>query len=98
MPLSSQGYDASLNFVLGSGVGPYVYNWYQGTVDPANKIGTGRTLTYTASLSGLTAGRTTQDIILHVEDLGASGGNNVSVANYQLQVAPPVYLPLLQRN
>lgn len=95
-PLSSLGYDASLNFALGSG-GPYAYNWYVGTTE-GTSLGTGRVFTYTASLSGTTAGRTTQNIILEVEDLGASSGNNVSVANYQLQVAPPVYLPLLLRN
>ncbi|MBP7689047.1 MAG: hypothetical protein KA765_14110, partial [Thermoflexales bacterium] len=96
-PLSSLGYDPALNFVLGSGL-DYVYNWYLGTVDPANHLGSGRVLTYTASLSGLAAGRTTQNIILHVEDLGAASGYNVSVANYQLQVVPPIYLPLVRRN
>jgi len=96
-PLSSLGYDPALNFVLGSGQ-DYVYNWYLGTVDPANHLGSGRVLTYTASLSGLTAGRTTQNIILHVEDLGSSSGYNVSVATYQLQVVPSIYLPLVRRD
>ncbi len=99
LPLSSQGYDASLNFVLGTGdPDSYVYEWYVGSVDPANKLGAGRVLTYTANLNGLTAGRTTQNIILQVSDLLSPRTPNVSVANYQLQVVPPVYLPLIQRH
>lgn len=96
-PLSSLGYDPALNFALGSNL-DYDYGWYLGTVELANKLGSGRVLTYTASLSGLSAGRTTQNIILRVEDLSSASGYNVSVANYQLQVVPPLYLPLIRRS
>jgi hypothetical protein len=98
--LSSLGYDASLNFVLGSGAdaGPYVYNWCLDTSDNCTGANMGRVFTYTASLAGLDAGRTTQNIVLKVTDQGASGGNNVSVTNYQLKVVPPVYLPLMPRD
>lgn len=93
--LSTLGYDASLNFALGTGdPDSYVYEWYLGSVAPANKLGAGRVLSYTASLSGLTAGRTTQDIILQVSDLLSPRTPNVSTVSYQLQVVPPVYLPL----
>lgn len=102
MPLSSLGYDASLNFALGTGdPDSYLYAWYRDTVAPENKLGDGRVLTYTVALSGETHGEqgpTTQTIILQVIDSLSPRTPNTSIAPYQLNIVPPVYLPLVMKN
>jgi hypothetical protein len=96
--LSDLGYDASLTFPLGSGESDYyVYNWYHDSVDAENKIGTGRTLTYTVELANEVhpgAGMVAQTIILEVTDGGSPRPPSVSYDTYQISVGAPVYLPL----
>jgi len=99
-PLAELGYHESLTFTLGSG-GPYIYNWYRGSVAGENWIGAGRQLTYTVTLAG-EAGHEVpvpQNIILVVTDAGSDhAAQNTSSDSTQLTIVPPVFLPLVLKN
>ncbi|MBL7202591.1 MAG: hypothetical protein ISS56_20850 [Anaerolineae bacterium] len=95
--LSAMGYDASLNFALGSGVADeYLYSWYVDVVSLETRIGTGRFLTYTVTAGSEAHPSSfplTQSIILQVEDSASPRPPSTSIDSYGLNVGPPVYLP-----
>jgi hypothetical protein len=94
--LAALGHDASLNFALG--VGPYVYEWYRGSVADENKIGTGRTITYTVALAGENVHKApaVQNIFLQVVDL-ANKYETTSIDSVPIEIMPPLYLPAIVR-
>lgn len=95
--LAELGYHESLTFTVGSGVGPYTYAWYLGSVDDANRIGVGQTLTYTVSAAGGAGKESVQPqyVILEVTDVGSVLGEEAtSKALTQLDVVAPIFLPL----
>jgi hypothetical protein len=97
--LSDLGYDASLNFPLGTGdPDSYLYTWYRDAVATENRIGTGRTLTYNVGLHGSHAGAGTvaQTIILEVNDSASPRPPSTMTASFQINVARPTYLPLVR--
>ena len=69
-PLDQLGYPDNLDFTLGTGFSDsYLYDWYLGSVDDANKIGTGRSFDYTVvSDMDERSGNPTQTIILVVTE------------------------------
>jgi len=97
--LSDLGYDPLLTFALGTGdPDSYLYNWYRGSVAAENKIGSGRTLSYTVDLGDGAhpgAGVIAQTIILEVTDSYSPRPPSTSFDTYQINVAGPVYLPLI---
>jgi len=103
--LAELGYDASLDFKLGVGntLPPnygYTYEWYRGSVADGNLIGSGRNLNYTVTLSGDSwqAAPVPQTIYLRVRDIGSSHtSRQTSLATAQVNIMPPVYLPLVIR-
>jgi hypothetical protein len=100
--LASLGYDTSLNFALGTGdPDSYLYSWYLNTVSEETRIGTGRTLSYTVKLVGEVHGGAPligQTLILEVEDSASPRPPSISYATLQIDIAPPVFLPLVMRN
>lgn len=91
--LAELGYDASLNFVLGSGTeDDYLYDWFLESVDDANVIGYGRTITYT--IQDDQTGRSVQGFVLRVTDINnpnpSSNTDIVTVEFYK-----HAYLPLI---
>jgi hypothetical protein len=100
--LASLGYDTSLNFALGTGdPDSYLYSWYLNTVSEETRIGTGRTLSYTVKLVGEVHGGSPligQTLILEVEDSASPRPPSISYATLQIDIAPPVFLPLVMRN
>ena len=100
--LSDVGYDASLNFPLGTGdPDSYLYTWYRDSVSDATRIGTGRVFTYTVGLAGEThpgMAPVSQSIILEVTDSYSPRPPSANYDQVQLAVVPPIYLPLVLRN
>jgi hypothetical protein len=99
-PLNELGYHASLDFALGSG-GLYLYDWYLGSVDPDNWIGSGRELSYEIGTPADPGhgGPIAQTIILRVTDNDSNhSSRNTSADSVSYQVVPPVYLPTVLRN
>jgi len=96
--LAELGFDASLNFVLGSGdPTDYLYEWFVDSISDENKIGGGISpnLTYMVRPSpDQKEGMYRQTIILRVTDIGSSDLRN-SVANYSLDIFPRVMLPII---
>jgi hypothetical protein len=97
--LSDLGYDPSLTFPLGSGdPDSYLYDWYLGSVAPENKLGSGRTLTYTVALETEVhpgSAYSTQSIILQVTDSLSPRPPSTSIDSYELTVEPSIYLPAM---
>ena len=97
--LAQAGIDPSLTFPLGTG--PYLYTWYRNSIAAGNEIpGTNNQLsiTYTVSLNGTTGqgAPLPQTIYLVVTDVGSNHtSRNTSFAAVQINVMPPVYLPLV---
>jgi hypothetical protein len=100
--LSDLGYDASLDFPLGSGdPDSYLYTWYLGSVAEENRLGTGRVLNYTVGVGGGAhpgPGPMAQSIILEVTDSLSPRPPSISFATYQLNVSQPIYLPVVVKN
>lgn len=100
LTLADLGYDTSLDFALGTGdPDSYLYTWYLNSEE--NELGTGQTLSYTVRLAGEThAGSPLigQTLILKVEDNASPRPPSISYATFQLDVVPPVFLPLVMRN
>jgi len=95
--LTELGYDASLNFTLGSGpeVGPYIYEWFADSISDANKLASGRIASFTIRPSSIQKDTLyKQTIILRVTDLGSSDQRN-SIATYSLDIFPRVVLPII---
>jgi len=96
--LADLGYDASLNFPLGSGSpDDYIYDWYVNDISDANKIGSGRSIDYT--VNGLVedrSGQPTQTIILVVTDI-TSPNQHKTRTSVTIDVQPRVVLPLVLR-
>ncbi|MBN1640901.1 MAG: hypothetical protein JXA09_06675 [Anaerolineae bacterium] len=97
-PLSELGYGADLNFVLGSAGEPPVrnYDWYLNTVDPANKIGSGRELAYEVAITGGGGhdGPVSQTVILVVTDpFSDHSAQNTNTDMAAFEVVPGVFLP-----
>lgn len=93
--LSALGYSSILNFALGSG--DNIYEWYANTIEEANKIGAGRSISYTvtgdmADRSGIPQ----QTIILKVTDVGSDNLLSTS-ASVAIDVWPRVFLPLIAK-
>jgi len=97
--LSTQGFDTSLNFPLGTGdPDSYLYTWYRNSVSSENVIGTGRTLNYLVTLASQDhpgAQTIPQSIILEVQDSLSTQPPSRSVATYNLTIVPSVYLPVM---
>jgi hypothetical protein len=100
--LSDVGYDAALDFALGTGdPDSYLYTWYRDTVSEETQIGTGREFTYTAGLGGethLRANPILQTIILEVTDSLSPRPPSASYDQFQLAVVAPIHLPLVVRD
>ena len=100
--LSDLGYDSSLDFALGTGdPDSYLYSWYRDSASDENLIGSGRVFSYTVGLGdeahpGMDL--ITQSIILEVTDSLSPRPPSTSYDQVQLNVVPPVYLPLVLRN
>jgi hypothetical protein len=97
--LADLGFHESLTFTLGSG-GPYLYDWYAGSVDEAHKIGSGRDLVYTVTVP-FDAHTTLapQAIILQVTDAGTThSGQDTSIASTEIDVVAPVFLPVVLKH
>lgn len=98
--LSTLGFDSALSFALGTGDSDsYIYDWFLNSTEAANKIGTGRTLTHTVSLSAEAKpeGLVPQTIILRVTDSYSPRPPSVSTDVYVINVKRVVFLPLLNR-
>ena len=94
--LADLGYDAGLNFALGSGTpDDYIYDWYVTSVSEANKIGSGRTISYTVRSDATDrSGSPQQNIILRVTDVPSPNSlSSTAVATLALQ--PRLLLPLI---
>ena len=95
--------DPSLDFKLGTGP-TYTYRWYRDSVVPENEIpGTNnlKDITYTVTLSGTNWQGTPvpQTIYLVVNDvLSPHTSRNTALDMVQVNVMPPVYLPLVIRS
>jgi hypothetical protein len=93
--LADLGYDASLNFALGSG--DYMYDWYVGSVAEANRIGSGRTFRYTVRPDAeFRSGRSRQTIVLKVTDIGSADLRS-TVADVSLDVQPRILMPVIRK-
>jgi hypothetical protein len=91
--LAQLGYDASLNFALGSG--DYIYDWFVGSVEEANRIGSGRILRYTVRADAAThGGAPQQTVILRVTDIGTADQRSTT-ADVSLNIQPRILLPIL---
>lgn len=93
--LSELGYDALLDFVLGSG--DYLYEWFADSISDANKLGGGAStsITFKVRPSSEFKGSTyKQTIILRVTDMNSSDLRS-SVATYSLDVFPRLMLPVI---
>ena len=84
------------DFPMGSGDPlAYQYEWFQGSVDPANLIGTGMTLADYGLPGGVDEKAGGIPIILRVTDTG--NPNQLSATDVaQILVQPATYLPLIQ--
>lgn len=100
LTLAELGYHSSLTFTLGSG-GLYVYDWYLGSVADDNHIDSGRNLEHTITIPS-DAGHAVpvpQTIILVVTDVESEhSAQDTSNASIDVDVMPPVFLPLVLRN
>ena len=95
--LAELGYDASLNFALGSG--DYSYDWFFDSVSEANRLGSGRTLSYVVRSDVVNhGGQLQQNIILQVTDIGPRGDHRSSTTTLALDVKPRLLLPLILKN
>jgi hypothetical protein len=97
--LADLGYDPSLDFVLGSGY-PYdrTYQWYVDSVEDANLIGSGRSISYTViSDVAERSGSVQQTIILKVTDIGNPDwlGTTYSMI---LDVYSRIFLPIVLKD
>jgi hypothetical protein len=91
--LADLGVDAGLNFVMGNG--DYGYEWYLNAVEPANKIGSGRSIAYQVRPDAFARdGQLRQNIILVVTDLLATNDQS-SRAVTTLTVVPRTYIPVV---
>ncbi len=100
LPLVDLGYHDLLTFTLGSD-GLYIYDWYRDNVAAENHIGSSRDLVYTITTPS-EAGHAVpvaQTIILQVTDVdSAHASQDTSVTSTQVNVIPPVFLPLILRS
>jgi hypothetical protein len=85
------------DFAMGSGdPNAYQYEWFQGSVDPANLIGTGMTLADYKLPGGVDTKAGGVQIILRVTDTG--NPNQLSATDTaQILVQPATFLPLIQK-
>lgn len=96
--LAELGYDASLNFVMGTANDDpdavYNYDWYINEVSGANHIGTGMTLDYEvpAGLASQAGKPFTAKFILVVTDVEKAGDPKTATDRVTLTVNP-IYLP-----
>lgn len=90
---------APLDIVLGSG--EVRYDWYINEVSSETRLGGGRFLTYTPNFEVGFEGKEgpvkSQRIILVVTDDGKDNEPFTSQAIVTIQMAPPLYLPTIQR-
>ncbi|RIK42409.1 MAG: hypothetical protein DCC55_08910 [Chloroflexi bacterium] len=85
---------ADFDFALGTGAdGDYLYDWFLGTVDDANHIGSGRTFSFVAPANP--DGRTST-LVIHLRVTNADSPNTqTATANTVITVNPSVFLPLV---
>jgi len=97
--LADLGFHESLTFTLGSG-GPYVYDWYVGSVHEDNKIGSGPELDWMVTGPGdAHQAPVPQLIILQVTDpFTPHSGQNSSVDSVEMYVVPPIYMPMVLKS
>lgn len=85
------------NFVLGSGdPDNYIYDWFIDSLEPENKLGSGRTLNFTMP-AGETDHGTTRTIMLRVTDIG-NPNQSSATTSATIDVAPTVFLPFVTGN
>jgi len=96
--LAELGYDALLNFALGSGnVGDYLYEWFADSISDANRLAGGANPTASFAIRPAATqkdGMYKQTIILRVTDISSSDLRN-SIATYSLDVFPRLMLPII---
>lgn len=94
--LAALGYDASLNFALGSGnPEDYLYDWYVDSAEPANLVGSGRAFNYTVAVdTDLRDGVASQVLLLKVTDT-STPSQLASVTSAILSVRPRLVLPVI---
>ncbi len=95
--LASLGYDSSLSFVLGSGTeDDYIYEWFIDSVDEANKIGNGSTLTY--SIESFPEERQTRLFVLQVTDITNSNkSSNSSLDSVTVEFVNQNFIPIITK-
>jgi hypothetical protein len=100
LTLAQLGYHSSLTFTLGAG-GDYLYDWYLGSVEDDNHIGSGRNLAHTITIpsDASHAVPVPQTVILVVTDSdSAHSAQDTSTTSIEVNVMAPVFLPLVLRN
>lgn len=98
--LSELGYDAALDFPLGTGnPDSYTYNWYLDVVDDDHKIGGGRYLDYTVPETSARPGGGPErhTIILEVKDGLSPRPPSTMTASVDILIAGQIYLPVIVR-
>jgi hypothetical protein len=98
--LKDAGFDASLDFMMGSG--PFTYQWYLNEVNDANKIGAANSKTLSfqvpATSEGSKEGLTTFKLIVLVTDTGNSNtALNSAQATLDVTAITPNYLPIVTK-
>lgn len=97
--LADLGYDAILDFNLGGGLPEdYLYTWYVDSLDDANLIGTGRTLSYVLEAQIVARnGDVYRNIILQVQDIN-NPDSPTSMDLHRVEIYPRIYLPTVVRD
>jgi len=98
--LAVLGYDPSLDFVLGSGAPEdYIYEWYVNSVEEANKIRAGRSITYTVTgdVSERPGGTPQQTIILKVTDW-TNPDQHSNTDSATLDIYARIFMPVIMKN
>jgi len=99
--LTTMGYDALLNFALGSGT--YFYNWYLVSADDPEgriSIGTGRNLSWQIPVGVLGFGKDSpapQTVVLEVTDTSPHTAQSTSQDTTVFTAVPPIYLPMVTK-
>jgi len=84
----------NFDFALGTGAGgDYLYDWFVGSVDDANKIGSGRTIEFTTPA---TPNNRASTLVIHLRVTNADSPNTqTATANVVVGVNPSLFLPLV---
>lgn len=87
---------ADFPFALGSGnPDDYIYDWFLGSIDNANKIGAGKTLTYILPYD---LGNRDGEIVIQLRVTDSSSPNDsFATANATITINPTMFLPLIRQ-